>query len=68
MCRVLLTLWLAVLAFFVVLPMANAYLDPGSGSLIFQVAVGAVMAATLGIKVFWRRIASFFSRRSGDKT
>jgi len=65
--KVVWTLWLTMLAFFLVLPVANAYLDPGSGSLIFQVAVGAVMAASLAVKVFWRRIVSFFSRRSTDK-
>jgi hypothetical protein len=66
--KALFTAWLSVLAFFLVLPAANAYLDPGTGSLIFQVAVGAFMAVSLTIKVFWRRIVSFFSRRSTDKT
>lgn len=42
-----------------------AYLDPGSGSFIFQVVVGSVMAASLGVKVFWRRLTSMF-KRSGD--
>jgi hypothetical protein len=42
---------------------ANAYLDPGSGSIIFQAVVGGAMAVGLGIKLFWRRIVSFFSRK-----
>ena len=42
---------------------ASAYIDPGSGSLIFQVVVGAAMAVSLGVKVFWRRITTFFARR-----
>ena len=41
---------------------ANAYIDPGSGSIIFQAAVGGALAAGVGIKVFWRRIISFFRR------
>ena len=45
---------------------AQAYLDPGSGSLIFQVIVGGAMAIGLGVKVFWRRIVSLFSRRRSD--
>lgn len=65
--NVLWTLWLTVLMFFLVLPVAGAYLDPGTGSLIFQVAVGAVMAVSLAVKVFWRSIVSFF-KRSTDKT
>ena len=65
--RVLWTTWLTLLAFFLILPVAGAYLDPGTGSLIFQVAVGAVMAVSLAVKVFWRRIVSFF-KRSSDRT
>jgi hypothetical protein len=56
--------WLTVCLSLLVLPAANAYIDPGSGSLIFQVVVGAAMALSLGVKVFWRRITGFFSRRS----
>ena len=65
--RVLWTMRLTLLMFFMVLPVAGAYLDPGTGSLIFQVAVGAVMAVSLAVKVFWRRIVSFF-KRSSDRT
>jgi hypothetical protein len=42
---------------------AHAYLDPGSGSLIFQIIVGGAMAIGLAVKVFWRRITSLFTRR-----
>lgn len=56
--------WLTVCLSLLVLPAANAYIDPGSGSLIFQAVVGAAMAVSLGVKVFWRRITGFFSRRS----
>jgi len=66
--KIVWTLYLTLFLFFVCLPVANAYLDPGSGSFIFQAAVAAIMAASLGIKVFWRRIVSLFSRRDTDKT
>jgi len=46
-----------------VLPTANAYIDPGSGSFIFQVLIGAALGAALAVKAFWRRIVGFFSRR-----
>ena len=42
---------------------ANAYIDPGSGSIIFQAVVGGAMALGLGIKIFWQRIAALFSRK-----
>ena len=40
------------------------YIDPGSGSLIFQALIGGVMAAGVGIATFWSRISGFFSRKS----
>ena len=58
--------WLAALTLalsLLVVPVADAYIDPGSGSFIFQAIVGGLMAAGLGIKVFWRRIVSFFTRK-----
>ena len=61
--RALVVLYLAVAFSIVVIEPAHAYIDPGSGSLIFQVLAGATMAIGLGVKVFWRRITSFFSRK-----
>lgn len=45
-----------------------AYIDPGSGSFIFQVLVGSAMAAGLGVKVFWRRFTGLFKRSEGAGT
>ena len=47
-----------------VIPM---YLDPGSGSLLFQAAVGAAMATSLAVKVYWRRIKGVFRRGESDR-
>ena len=43
--------------------MLIAYIDPGSGSIIFQAVIGGAMAAGLALATFWRRISSFFRRR-----
>lgn len=53
---------LGLLASVLVIGPANAYLDPGSGSIIFQAVVGAALAGSLAVKVFWRRIVAFFQR------
>lgn len=45
------------------LPAANAYVDPGSGSFLFQAAIGALLAAGVAVKVFWGRIAGVFRRK-----
>lgn len=47
----------------VAVPNAHAYIDPGSGSFIFQVLIGGLLAGGVAVKAFWRRIANFFSRR-----
>lgn len=61
--RVAWTAWLAACLLLLTAPAAHAYIDPGSGSLLFQVLVGTVMAVSLGTKVFWRRLTGFFGRR-----
>jgi hypothetical protein len=39
---------------------ACAYLDPGTGSYVFQVLVAAVIGGLFAIKMFWQRIKHFF--------
>ena len=48
----------------IAIPAAFAYIDPGTGSYIFQVVVGALLAAALAVKVFWRRIWGFVTGKS----
>lgn len=53
----------------VAVPSAHAYIDPGSGSFIFQVLIGGLLAGAVAVKHFWKRITSFFTRRSsGEQT
>jgi hypothetical protein len=47
----------------VTLPAANAYVDPGTGSFVFQAIVGGILAVGLALKMFWRRIVAFVLRR-----
>jgi hypothetical protein len=51
---------------------AFAYLDPGTGSMIIQVIVGAIAAALVSIKLAWHRIKvgvlSVFSGKKDAKT
>jgi hypothetical protein len=45
------------------LPVANAYVDPGAGSFIFQAMIGGLLAAGVAVKVFWKRLSAMMSRR-----
>lgn len=38
------------------------YLDPGSGSFLIQLLIGALMGGALAIKIYWRKIVSFFKK------
>ncbi len=38
---------------------AFAYLDPGTGSMIFQVALASLFGVLLAIKTFWLQIKHF---------
>lgn len=45
-----------------IIPSAQAYLDPGTGSMIVQIIVGSLLAVTYTLKVYWRRIKKFFRK------
>jgi O-antigen/teichoic acid export membrane protein len=50
----------------------HAYLDPGTGSLVFQTVVAALAAAAYGLRTYWSRIRMLLGRRdsgteSGDR-
>ena len=45
-------------------PRTLAYLDPGTGSYLFQVVVGTVLGVAVSIKLMWRRAWARVTRRS----
>ena len=48
---------LLVTYFVLVLPAdAFAYLDPGTGSMVFQLAAAAILSALFTVKLYWRRV------------
>tara|TARA_R110000822_G_scaffold187752_27_gene326924 strand:+ start:9364 stop:9582 length:219 start_codon:yes stop_codon:yes gene_type:complete len=42
---------------------ANAYLDPGTGSMILQAIIASVAFGLLTIKSWWYRLASLFQKK-----
>ncbi len=44
------------------------YLDPGTGSLIIQLAIGALVGGLVAAKVSWVRVAGFFRRLFGGRS
>ncbi|RIK99780.1 MAG: hypothetical protein DCC71_19815 [Proteobacteria bacterium] len=41
---------------------AQAYLDPGTGSLIIQTIIAAFVGTAFTAKLYWRRIKAYLSR------
>ena len=41
---------------------AAAYIDPGTGSYVLQVAIAFLIGLAFSIKVFWKKISAFFRK------
>ena len=41
----------------------NAYLDPGSGSMLLQILLGGFAAVGVIGKLYWNRLTSLFKRK-----
>lgn len=42
------------------------YIDPGSGSIIFQAVVGGFLVASLTAKTYWRKIRGLLQRNRSE--
>jgi hypothetical protein len=51
---------LLVICFVAMPTTAYAYLDPGTGSMIIQMVIGAIAAGLLTLKFYWHKITTFF--------
>jgi hypothetical protein len=40
------------------------YLDPGSGSILLQMLLAAILGIGVAVRLFWGKIRSFFTRKS----
>jgi len=61
--KLLLYFFLVVLSF----KACYAYLDPGIGSQMIQIIIGAIFTGGLTIKIFWRKIINFLAGRKTNK-
>ncbi|MFP4201049.1 MAG: hypothetical protein ACLFS8_06530 [Clostridia bacterium] len=39
---------------------AHAYLDPGTGSQVFQILIAIFVGGAFTLKMYWRRITEYF--------
>jgi len=40
-----------------------AYIDPGTGSYVLQMAIAGALGASYAVKHYWERLKSVFSRK-----
>jgi len=64
----LITTHVVLVLFYLIFPLkAYAYLDPGTGSYIFQLIIAAFVGGLFAVKLFWNKIKIFlknlFSKR-----
>jgi hypothetical protein len=52
----------ALAAFLPALP-AEAYLDPGTGSIVLQAVVATAVAAAVALRLYWARLKALFGRK-----
>lgn len=60
--RVLTVFLIIMIVYLTFPPFAHAYLDPGTGSFIFQLALASIVGLLFMIKVYWEKIKIFFVR------
>ena len=54
--------------FLLILPVdAQAYLDPGTGSIILQAILGFIAAAITSISIYWSKFKSLINKIFGKK-
>ncbi len=60
--------FLFALVFVISIPhTASAYLDPGTGSYLFQVIVLSIMGFLFTLKMYWQRFIAFLKSLMGKK-
>jgi len=59
--KFLVIIGMQVFLFFGTFPQkAYAYLDPGTGSYIFQLVIASIIGGLFAVKLFWTKIVLFF--------
>ena len=59
----LLKMFIVIVLFYSIFPqMVYAYLDPGTGSYIFQLLIASLVGGLFAVKVFWKDIKNFIKK------
>ena len=48
-------------------PSAYAYIDPGTGSYVFQLLIAGLLGSAVAARLFWQNIVSFFRKLKASR-
>ncbi len=60
---VLSTVWMSMAVYLAFPSPAHAYLDPGTGSILLQGLIGAVVGGWVATRLYWSKLKSFVQGR-----
>lgn len=63
--RLLLAILLALAGVLLAAGPAQAYLDPGSGSMLLQIILGGLAGLVVLVKLYWARLRAWLQSRRG---
>jgi hypothetical protein len=46
---------------------AHAYIDPGTGSYLLQLAIGSILGGLFVLRMYWKRVTAPFRRKRTDE-
>ncbi len=65
--RALSVMFLAIVAVAILVEDCAAYIDPSTGSYVLQILLAGLLGALFTVKMFWRRIVSYFKKSSAKE-
>jgi hydrogenase-4 membrane subunit HyfE len=63
-------IWIAILALGILAASeapAHAYIDPGTGSYLLQLAIGSILGGLFVVKMYWKRLTAPLRRKKTDE-
>jgi len=57
---------LVLIALIVIPQVASAYLDPGVGSMIWQLLVAVGLGVAFSVRMYWQKLKDRFSRKTDN--
>lgn len=61
------TIFTTILLLLLLITDAEAYLDPGTGSMLLQVILGGIAAVGVALKLYWHRLMAAFGLRKKEQ-